>query len=131
MSQQSANMRTPLKKARNLGSAKEGADHFWKQRITGVANLFLAIFLVWLIASLAGADHGTVRQALANPLISLGLLALIVSGTIHMRLGMQVIIEDYVHGEGSKIVLLMLNTFFSVVVGLACVYAVLKLSFGA
>ena len=138
MSQQSANMRTPLKKARNLGSAKEGADHFWKQRvtavanvITGVANLFLAIFLVWLIASLAGADHGTVRQALANPLISLGLLALIVSGTIHMRLGMQVIIEDYVHGEGSKIVLLMLNTFFTAAIALASIYAILKLSFGA
>jgi succinate dehydrogenase / fumarate reductase membrane anchor subunit len=131
MSQQSANMRTPLKKARNLGSAKEGADHFWKQRITGVANLFLAIFLVWLIASLAGADHGTVRQALANPLISLGLLALIVSGTIHMRLGMQVIIEDYVHGEGTKIVLLMLNTFFTAAIALASIYAILKLSFGA
>ena len=131
MSQQSANMRTPLKKARNLGSAKEGADHFWKQRVTGVANLFLAIFLVWLIASLAGADHGTVRQALANPLISLGLLALIVSGTIHMRLGMQVIIEDYVHGEGSKIVLLMLNTFFTAAIALASIYAILKLSFGA
>jgi len=131
MNQQSSAMRTPLKKARNLGSAKEGADHFWKQRVTGVANLFLAIFLVWLVASLAGADHAAVRQALANPLVALGLLALIVSGTVHMRLGMQVIIEDYVHGEGTKIVLLMLNTFFAAAIALASIFAILKLSFGA
>ena len=131
MSQKSSAMRTPLKTARSLGSAKEGADHFWKQRVTGVANLFLAIFLVWLIASLAGADHATVRQALANPLVALGLLALIVSGTLHMRLGMQVIIEDYVHGEGSKILLLMLNTFFAAAIALASIFAILKLSFGA
>ena len=131
MSQKSSAMRTPLKKARNLGSAKEGADHFWKQRVTGVANLFLGIFLVWLIASLAGADHATVRLALANPLVALALLALIVSGTLHMRLGMQVIIEDYVHGEGSKIVLLMLNTVFAAAIALASIFAILKLSFGA
>jgi succinate dehydrogenase / fumarate reductase membrane anchor subunit len=124
-------MRTPLKTARHLGSAKEGADHFWKQRITAVANLFLGLFLVWLIASLIGADHATVKAKLANPLIALALLALIISGTIHMRLGMQTIIEDYVHTEASKIVLLMLNTFFAAFVALACVYAILKLSFGA
>ncbi len=131
MTQRAANMRTPLKRARYLGSAKEGADHFWKQRVTAVANLFLAIFLVWLIASLAGADHATVKRALANPLIALGLLGLVISGTIHMRLGMQVIIEDYVHGEGAKIVLLMLNTFFAIGIALASIFAVLKLSFGA
>ncbi len=124
-------MRTPLKTARYLGSAKEGADHFWKQRVTAVANVFLGIFLVWLIASLIGADHATVKQKLANPLIALALLGLIISGTIHMRLGMQSIIEDYVHGEGLKIVVLMLNTFFAIFIALASIFAVLKLSFGA
>ena len=124
-------MRTPLKNVRNLGSAKEGADHFWVQRVTAVANLVLAVFLVWLVASLAGADHATVKARLADPLVALPLLLLIVSGMIHMRLGMQVIIEDYVHGEGSKIVLLLLNTFFAILVGAASVYAVLKLSLGA
>lgn len=124
-------MRTPLKKVRYLGSAKEGADHFWKQRVTGVANLFLGIFLVWLIASLIGADYTTVRQKLANPLIALALLALILSGTIHMRLGMQSIIEDYVHAEGPKLAALMLNTFFAIFIALASVFAILKLSFGA
>ncbi len=124
-------MRTPLKKVRYLGSAKEGADHFWKQRVTAVANLFLGIFLVWLIVSLVGADYATVKQKLGHPLIAIALLGLVLSGTIHMRLGMQTIIEDYVHDEGPKIVALMLNTFFAIFIALASVLSILKLSFGA
>ena len=124
-------MRTPLKMSRGLGSAKDGTGHFWKQRLTGVANVVLGLFLVWLIASLVGADHATVKKTLANPVMALPLLALIVSGTVHMRLGMQTIIEDYVHNEGAKIVLLMLNTFFASAVALACVFAILKITFGA
>jgi succinate dehydrogenase / fumarate reductase membrane anchor subunit len=124
-------MRTPLKKARYLGSAKEGADHFWKQRVTAVSNLVLVLFLVWFIASLAGAGQPAVKQAMGNPLIALAFCALIVSGTLHMRLGMQTIIEDYVHGEGPKIVLLMLNTFFAAAIALASLFSILKLSFGA
>lgn len=124
-------MRTPLKNVRYLGSAKEGADHFWKQRVTAVANLFLAIFLVWLIASTVGADYAVVKQRLANPFVDLALVALIVSVTIHMRIGMQVIIEDYVHSEGIKIAALMLNTFFAIAVALASILSILKLSLGA
>ena len=124
-------MRTPLKMSRGLGSAKDGTGHFWKQRLTGVANVVLGLFLVWLIASLVGADHATVKKTLANPVMALPLLALIVSGAVHMRLGMQTIIEDYVHNEGAKIVLLMLNTFFASAVALACVFAILKITFGA
>ena len=123
-------MRTPLKKVRSLGSAKEGATHFWQQRLTAVANVVLISFLVGLVVYLAGAEYALVRHTLANPIIALFLLMLILSGIYHMRLGMQVIIEDYVRSEGSKITLLMLNTFFAILVGSACVYAVLKLSFG-
>lgn len=125
------NMRTPLKNVHNLGSAKEGADHFWKQRLTAVANIVLGIGLVWLIATLAGAAHDEFKLAMSNPLVAVGLLLLILSGTLHMRLGMQTIIEDYVSGEGTKIAMLMLNTFFTVAVGLASVFAILKLSFGS
>lgn len=124
-------LRTPLKNVRHLGSAKEGADHFVLQRLTGLANAFLAVFLVWLVASIAGADYRAAKAMLANPLVAMGLLLLIGSGVIHMRLGMQTIIEDYVHGEGSKIAALTLNTFITILIGVACVFAVLKLSFGA
>ena len=124
-------MRTPLKTARHLGSAKEGSDHFWKQRVTAVANVFLGVFLVWLIASLIGAEYATVKSKLAQPVVALPLVALVISGTIHMRLGMQTIIDDYVNGEGAKIVCLMLNTFFAAFIALASLFAVLKISFGA
>jgi succinate dehydrogenase / fumarate reductase membrane anchor subunit len=123
--------RTPLARVRGLGSAKEGAGHFWRQRLTAVANIFLVAFLVWLLVTLAGEDHATVENALAQPHVAIPLLLLVLSGLVHMRLGMQTIIEDYVHSEGSKVILLMLNSFFVVAVGLVCVFAVLKLSFGA
>lgn len=125
------NMRTPLKNARRLGSAKEGADHFWMQRVTAVANLFLGLYLVWLIASLAGADYAAVKAALGSPINAIFLLLLIVSGTIHMRLGMQVIVEDYVTGEGAKVVCLLANNFFAILVAAASGWAILKLSFGS
>ena len=80
---------------------------------------------------LAGADYATVKRTLAKPQIAIPLLLLVLSGIVHMRLGMQTIIEDYVHSEGRKVVALMLNSFFAIVVGLTCVFAVLKLSFGA
>lgn len=124
-------LKTPLKKVRYLGSAKEGADHFWKQRVTAVANLVLSVIVVAILVSLAGADHGTVVAALKRPEFALPLILLVLSAVIHMRLGMQVIIEDYVHGEGAKIVCLMLNTFFAITVGAASILAVLKLYFGA
>ncbi len=124
-------MRTPLKSVRHLGSAREGAGHFVLQRMTGVANAVLAVFLVWLVAKLAGADYAAARALLRNPFVSLGLLLLILSGVMHMRLGMQVIIEDYIHGEGAKLAVLALNTFFAILIGVASVFAILKLSFGA
>ena len=96
-----------------------------------MANVVLVCLFLGLIFRLIGQDHAAVKTALGNPLVSIFLLLLILSGTIHMRLGMQTIIEDYVTSEGPKVVALMLNTFFAILVALASVYAVLKLSFGA
>ena len=123
-------MRTPLKRVRYLGSAKEGTDHFWKQRVTSVAALILMPFALWVLLSLIGADYATVTRTLANPIVAILLLLFVLTNVVHMRLGMQTIIEDYVNSEGTKVLLLMLNTFFSAIVGLACVFAILKLSFG-
>jgi succinate dehydrogenase / fumarate reductase membrane anchor subunit len=124
-------LRTPLARVRGLGSAKEGTEHFMLQRLTAVANIVLVSYLIVLLARYAGADFATVKTVLSRPYNSVALLLLIVSATIHMRLGMQGIIEDYVHSEGAKLAALMLNAFFAIMVAVTCAFAVLKLSFGA
>jgi succinate dehydrogenase / fumarate reductase membrane anchor subunit len=126
-----ARIRTPLGRVRGLGSAKAGTDHFWHIRISAVAALLLTPFLLAVIFSLIGADHAAARRTLGHPAIAVLMLLFLFANIYHMRLGMQVIIEDYVHTEGRKLILLMLNTFFAILVGAACMFAVLKLSFGA
>ena len=122
-------MSTPLARVRGLGAARSGTDHFWRQRLTAVANVPLTIALVLIVVALLGRNHAAVVQILGSPLIAVIMLLFIFSITVHMRIGMQVIIEDYVQDEGGKLVLLMANTFFTVVVGLASAFAVLMLSF--
>jgi succinate dehydrogenase / fumarate reductase, membrane anchor subunit len=124
------NMRTPLSKVRGLGSARSGTDHFWRQRLTAMANIPLAIAFIVVVLLLQGKDRSSALHLLANPFVTILMLMFIGSGLYHMRLGMQIIIEDYVHGEATKVLCLMANTFFTITIGVASVYALLKISFG-
>ena len=123
-------MSTPLARVLGLGSAKSGTEHFWRQRLTAVANVPLTIGVVVIVVGLLGRNHAAVVQILGSPLVAIVMLLFIISVTTHMRIGMQVIIEDYVHDEIRKLVLFMLNTFFTIAVALASAYAIFKLSFG-
>src|SRR6266545_5904048 len=122
-------MSTPLKHVRGLGPAKSGTGHFWRQRLTAVANVPLTIAFVLIVVGLLGRNHAAVVQILGSQLIAVIMMLLIISVTTHMRIGMQVIIEDYVHDEARKLVLLIANTFFAIAVGLASAFAILTLSF--
>ncbi|WP_206454715.1 succinate dehydrogenase, hydrophobic membrane anchor protein [Aurantimonas marina] len=122
-------MRTPLRRVRGLGSTRGGTDHFWQQRLTAVANLFLISFFVILVIALHNESYADVRAAFANPLVGIAMALVTVSAAVHMKIGMQVIIEDYVHGD-AKVPLLILNTFFAVAVAGASLFAIVKMSFG-
>jgi succinate dehydrogenase / fumarate reductase, membrane anchor subunit len=123
-------IRTPLARVLGRGAARSGTGHFWHQRVTAVANIPLTIAATIIMIMLLGRNQAAVAQILGSPAVAIIMLLFIGSIIIHMRIGMQVIIEDYVHDESAKLTLLMANTFFSVAVGLACVYGLLKLSFG-
>lgn len=123
-------MRTPLSRVRHLGSAKGGTQHFWHQRLTSIAAVPLTIAFVLIIVSLLGRNHAAAVQILGHPLVATIMLLFIGANAWHMKLGMQVIIEDYIHNEGWKFTLLIANTFFCVIVGVASALAILKLSFG-
>jgi succinate dehydrogenase / fumarate reductase membrane anchor subunit len=128
--QSNSSMRTPLGRVRGLGSAKSGTGHFWLQRVTAVSNLILAVIFVFVVISLVGKPYPAAVATLGNPFIAILALLFILSACVHMRLGMQVVIEDYVHTEGLKILAVIANTFFAIAIGAASAFAVLKLSFG-
>ena len=123
-------MRTPLARVRGLGAARSGTDHFWRQRLTAVANIPLTIAAVIIVITLLGRNQAAAAQVLGSPLVAIIMLLFIASTTAHMKIGMQVIIEDYVHDETAKLVLIMANAFFCIAVALASAYGILKLSFG-
>ncbi|MBW6423926.1 succinate dehydrogenase, hydrophobic membrane anchor protein [Rhizobium sp. XQZ8] len=122
-------MRTPLGKVRGLGSAKVGTEHFWVQRMSAVAMVPLAIFFIIFLIRYAGAPYAEVIGALSNPIVAVLFGMMVIAGLVHMRIGMQEIILDYVHSEGLKFLSLMLNTFFAMLIGGLCLFAVLKIAF--
>ena len=129
-SQKSRSMRTPLARVRNLGSAHSGTSDFWRQRLTGVAMTLLMIPVIWVVLMLVGRNHAGATQILGSLPIALILLLFILASTWHMKIGLQVVIEDYVQSEKLKLAFVIANNFFVVTVALAAVYAILKLSSG-
>jgi succinate dehydrogenase / fumarate reductase membrane anchor subunit len=123
-------MRTPLGRVRNLGAAHSGTGEFWRQRITGVAMTLLMLPVVIVVMMLLGRNQAGAAQILGSLPIALILLLFIIASAWHMKIGMQVVIEDYIHNEKIKLVTIMLNNFFSIAVALASTYAILKLSSG-
>ncbi len=130
MSDNVRHIRTPLARVRGRGAARSGTGHFWRQRLTAVANIPLTIAAIIIIITLLGRNQAAAAQILGSPLVAIIMLLFIISVTVHMRIGMQVIIEDYVHDESAKLTLIMANTFFAVAVAMASAFGILKLAFG-
>jgi succinate dehydrogenase membrane anchor subunit len=125
-----SDLRTPLSRARGLGSAKEGVHHFWAQRITAVALIPLVVWFAISLIMMSGADYAVVRAWIGSPAVMVLLVLTIVIGLHHGQLGLQVVIEDYVHNDGVKLALIVLVRFIAVFFGLAGIVAILRIGFG-
>ena len=123
-------MRTPLSQVRGRGSAKFGTEDYWLQRLTAAVLVPLSIVLIVFLVRNGAGSHATVREALANPICAILVASAVIAGVLHMRIGMQVIIEDYVHAQPWSLLAVVLNWFFSALIVVASIWAVAKLSFG-
>ena len=122
-------METPLGRVRGLGSARTGAHHWWLERLTSASTLLLFIWLLVSLLRLSALDYGTVTEWLASPVNSVVMLLLVVSTFWHVKLGMQVIVEDYVHEDGNKLALIILLNFAVVAAAALASVAILKIAF--
>ena len=123
-------MRTPLARVRSLGASHSGTSDFWRQRLTAVATTLLIIPVIVIVLMLIGRNQAGAAQILVSLPIAIILLLFIIASAWHMKIGMQVVIEDYIHNEKIKLASVMANNFFCIAVALASIYAILKLSSG-
>jgi succinate dehydrogenase / fumarate reductase membrane anchor subunit len=123
-------METELKKVRGLGAAHNGTQHFFMQRATAIANVPLTLYLLYFVIAHIGTGRDTVVASVKNPFAALALCLALISICWHMKLGLQMVIEDYVHGNGAKLACLILNIFFAFGLSGLGVFAILKMSFG-
>jgi len=123
-------MRTPLGRVRNLGASHSGTGDFWRQRLTAVGMTLLIIPVIVIVLSLIGSNQAGAKLILGSLPVAIILVLFIIASTWHMKIGMQVVIEDYVHSEKVKLVAIIANNFFSFAVALASIYAIFKLSSG-
>ena len=124
-------LRNPLKRARGLGSAQSGVGHWWTQRVTAAALVFLGVWFVLTVLGALHADYTTARSIIAKPWNALLLVAFVLAVCWHAVLGLQVVIEDYVHTRWKEVVLLVLVKFIAVLGTLATLMAVLRVALGA
>jgi len=124
-------LRTPLNRVLGLGSAKDGTAHFWGQRVSGIAVALLGLWFVGCVAMTADFSHAAVVAEIGRPINAVLLLLLVAMLALHSNLGVQVVIEDYVHGPGVKILALILCRFAHVLVAAAAIYAILKIGLSA
>jgi succinate dehydrogenase / fumarate reductase membrane anchor subunit len=122
--------RTPLARARGLGSAKDGLHHWWIQRLTAIALIPLVVWFAISLIMLSGADYTVVRAWIGSPLVMMLLILTIGVGLHHGQLGVQVVIEDYVGNDGWKLALIVIVKFIAVLFGLGAIVAILRIGFG-
>jgi succinate dehydrogenase / fumarate reductase membrane anchor subunit len=125
-----SDLRTPLARARGLGSARDGLHHWWAQRLTAIALIPLVVWFAISLVMLSGADYDIARAWIGSPLVMVLLILTIVIGLHHGQLGLQVVIEDYIHGDGWKLALIVAVRFVAVIFGLAATVAILRIGFG-
>jgi len=123
-------MKTPLAKVHGLGSAKDGTHHWWVQRLTALANIPLVIFMVVSFVGNAGKGHAEWVAWLKQPLVSVLVILFVANFVYHMRLGLQVVVEDYVHDKGTKVATMVLITFACVLIAALSIFSVLRIAFG-
>ncbi len=125
-----SDLRTPLSRARGLGSAKDGLHHWWVQRLTAVALIPLVVWFAVSLVMLSGADYDAARAWIGSPVVMVLLILTIVIGLHHAQLGLQVVIEDYIHSEGLKLASIIAVRFIAVFFGVAATVAILRIGFG-
>ncbi len=119
-------IRTPRARVKGLGASGHGAGHFWVQRLTGAANALLMVAFVVIIAKMWGRSYEEALALVGHPVVAIILLLAVLSVAVHMRLGMQTVIEDYIHAKGLKLAAVLANDFYAVAVAVACLYAIVS-----
>jgi succinate dehydrogenase / fumarate reductase membrane anchor subunit len=123
--------RTPLARVAGLGSARNGTNHWWQQRLTAAALIPLVLFFWVVVLRTLGSGHAAAVAAFKSPTVAGTAILMIIVGFWHLKLGAQVIVEDYVHHEGVKFTLIIAIAFTTTLIGVACLFAIAKLVFGA
>lgn len=126
-----SNLRTPLSQVKGHGSAKEGTSHFWFQRLTAIAMVPLVLWLAFSVASLPGMNHADIRAWLSAPFTAVMMITLLLTGFYHAKLGLQMVIEDYIGNHGLRTIVVIASTMSCVFLAIMGVFSVLRIAFTA